>query len=132
MSNDTMDLYLIQDPADYPKSKDDGNYTGYLQDLLNAHKNSISVHDVRDFVQKVMTQYMIRCRRIKKMVIGAHGAGGASGFGGMFRIGKSWVTRDTKVELNTLRVLAPLFARDADVYIVACHTGYDQVVLNSV
>jgi hypothetical protein len=40
MSDDTMDLYLVQDPADYPKAKDDGNYTGYLQDLLNAYKNA--------------------------------------------------------------------------------------------
>jgi hypothetical protein len=142
MSAETMDLYLIQSPVVLP---DDDNLRGYNRDLLKAYKNSIPVRDIGDFISRILMEVMKRHRLIKKLVIGSHGTGLPTGYG-LFYIGRDkiqtgegwWEGKYVEIgeaerqRLDCLRVLAPVFARDADVYVMACKTGNDGALLRKV
>jgi hypothetical protein len=129
MSDETMDLYLIQTPD---SCSGDENASGYLKDLLSAYRNSVPVRDIQDFILRVITESLQRRRQIKKLVIGSHGAGLGPGRRGSFYIGKNIIDRDEEEKLNSLRILAPFFAKNADVFILACRTGNDDFLLRKV
>jgi hypothetical protein len=129
----TIDLYLIQSPQVVP---DDDNLRGYNRDLLRAYKNSIPIQDVNQFIGVIIAQVFSRGRKIKKLVIGSHGTGLPTGYG-LFYIGKTAFTIDlfddfAAAQLASLRGLGHYFARDADVYIMACKTGRDDTLLRAV
>src|SRR5262245_41342552 len=128
MSNG-IELYLIQSPETaFP---DDDNTRGANRALLKVYRNSIPVSDISDFIQRVLIEVVTRRRLISKLVIGSHGTGIPSGFG-QFYIGLNTISVDDDDKINRLRVLAPFFMKDADVYIMACRTGHATKLLQKV
>jgi len=128
MSDDTFDLYLIQAPETAFPSDD--NTRGYNRDLLRAYKGSLPVQNIGDFIGKVIFESLRRHQKIKKLVIGSHGAGLPGGYG-HFYIGEN--TLDVKDErIEYLSLIKPYLAADADVYILACKTGFDEPLLQRV
>jgi hypothetical protein len=102
--------------------------------MLRAYKDSIPVRDVADLIARIFFEYSNRGRLIGKLVIGSHGYGNfASGYG-HFYIGKEIIMPDEESyrKLDSLKVLAPLFAPDADVIIMACQTGNNGTLLQKV
>jgi hypothetical protein len=126
--SDEMDLYLIQSPD---VLLDDDNLRGYNKDLLRAYKNSIPVTDMWDFIGRLTIEVTTHHRLIKKLVIGSHGAGIVEGTGHFF-LGGTMLNARSINEINNLRVIAPFFAKNADVYILACKTGYAGELLRKV
>jgi hypothetical protein len=129
MSDKTMDLYLIQSPeAAFP---DEDNVRGYNRDLLRYFKNSVPIIDLGDFICRIAREVGARRRLIKKLVIGSHGAGFGDGYG-YFHIGKTLIRTGDDKEINTLKLIARFFVKDADVYLLACQTGQSTKLLRKV
>jgi hypothetical protein len=133
---ETMDIYLVQSPDVVPESDgvpDHDSPKDFLRNMLKAYKTGIPVRDTPDFVGRVLYEYFSRAKLVKKMVIGSHGTGLPTGYG-IFHIGRDIIMDDDDghKKLEKLRVLAPIFTRDADVYIMACKTGNDGTLLRRV
>ena len=101
--------------------------------MLKAYKTGIPVRDVSDFVGRVMHEYFSKGKPVKKMVIGSHGTGLANGYG-IFHIGRDIIMDDDdgQEKLDKLRILAPIFTDDANVYIMSCKTGNDGTLLRRI
>lgn len=86
MADDGLELYLITDPA--TENQEDSNATGYLEDLLDNYQpeGASAVRNVDDFVIRIRAVCYVTGKKIRKLVIGCHGAGLDSGTGG-FHIG---------------------------------------------
>src|SRR5262245_14336636 len=124
-----IELYLIQSPETaFPA---DDNTRGYNRDLLKYFRNSIPVKDITDFILRVTREVHRSRRLISKLVIGSHGSGLPSGVG-HFYIGGNTIAYDDDAKIDRLRVLAPLFTKDAEVFILACRTGHSQPLLRKV
>jgi hypothetical protein len=127
--SDGIELYLIQSPETaFPA---DDNTRGYNRDLFKAYRNGIPVSDITNFIHRVLIEVAVKRRRISKLVIGSHGSGIPSGYG-HFYIGLNRIDQDDDEKINRLRVLAPLFEKNADVYIMACRTGHATKLLQKV
>jgi len=139
MSETDFDIYVVQDPDSYLYLPPDSDRKGDLQgQLYNLYKffsgrgdHPIYVKNIKDFVLQVTVQVLIKRQatfasgataKIGTLVIAAHGAPG------VFYIGSTPVNGD-KDDLAELRKLAPFFARDANVYILACRCGQTQDLL---
>jgi len=120
-----FDLYLVQSPAVVDKQFYD---KGYNNDLLEHYDGSVAVKNIYEFVVRAQFEVAMREKYIRKLVIGAHGAGSWSG-GGFFYIGSNVVTSSDTEYFKILSGLAPLFTKDASVYIMACQTGYNEDLL---
>jgi hypothetical protein len=141
MSDNSMELYLIQSPdLEFPNQDPDSDPPAdALRYLSRYYNNSMPVRDTKEFVGRVLLYYFQQRRLVKKLIIGSHGAGlppyraGISGTGHFF-IGKDYITTEEgdRAKLESLRLLAPLFSRDADIYIMACRTGFDEALLRRV
>jgi hypothetical protein len=133
---ETMDIYLVQSPDVVPESDGNPDHDSpkdFLRNMLKAYKTGIPVRDVPDFVSRVMLEYFTKGKPVKKMVIGSHGAGLPNGYG-HFYIGHEFIADDKEgcEKLEKLRILAPIFTRDANVYIMACKAGNDGTLLRRV
>jgi len=133
---ETMDLYLVQSPDVVPESDGNPDHDSpkdFLRNMLKAYKDSIPVRDTADFRARVLVEFFSKRKLIKKMVIGSHGTGLPNGYG-IFHIGRDIIMDDDdgRQKLDQLRVLAPLFAPDADVYIMSCKTGNDGSLLRRI
>lgn len=141
MGNDqTMNLYLIQDPDNLPHMPHDKDNEDdprdYDENLLKYFKSSVPVRDIWDFVFRISFEVAREKRLIKKLIIGSHGGyepAGSSGVG-FFYIGKSYISAGlgSAGEREVLKRVAQFFVKDADVYILACRTGNDKDVLQAV
>jgi len=120
-----MDIVLVQAPSHF--------MPGYNEDLLKYYRNSIAVNNIEDFINRVISEVIVRKRLIRTMVIGSHGHGIPSGYG-HFKIGRTFVdtTDDGYKEIMKLRLIAPYFLNEAAVYIVACKTGNATILLKRV
>jgi len=128
----TIDVFVIQNTDKCVKADDKDNCEGYLQDLLRYYyfNGAVAVADIWDFIAVVTKKVMMSGgAKIKNLVIGSHGHGGA---GAYFRIGSDVIDHASTTELTSLRLLRPCFAKDADVFILACHTGQSKVLLQKV
>jgi hypothetical protein len=130
MSDTDFDIYVIQDPDGYLDLPPDSERKGDLQgQLYNLHRyfwargdHPVYVKDLNDFVLQILVQVATKMGKIKTLVIAAHGAPG------VFYIGKSPINGSEK-DLAALRKLAPFFAKDANVYILACRCGQSEELL---
>jgi hypothetical protein len=130
MANNTIELFLIQAPEHaYPATD---NVRGYNRGLLKYFgKKAIPVQDFADFLHRVLVEVVPTGKKISKLVIGAHGsAAGVDGFGDI-RIGESTLDY-CDPRLDAFRLIAPFFTRDAQVYILACKTGWDTPLLRRI
>src|SRR5262245_6722694 len=127
-----MDIYVFQPPDLCVTAKDRDNCEGYLSDLSRYYRFglSITVHDINDFIVKLNAMAVMNEASIKNLIIGSHGAGGRYAW---FRIGNEQIDNGTlKDQIPSLKRVAPLFTKDANVYILACHTGTSQTLLKRV
>ena len=128
MSDETIDLYLIQDPdVVFP---DNDNTRGFNRELLRYYNNSIRIKNIWEFIFRLNVEVTVRRKLIKKLIIGSHGSGIPSGYG-TFHIGSTLLNHEDD-DINLLKRVAHLFVKEADVYIMACRTGYDQALLRKV
>src|SRR5262245_57005071 len=129
MSGKQIDIYIVQyrDTYDYeqtPERKD--ALKGQLYNLKRYFgSGSIYVKDVDEFITQVFVQVVSKGARIRNLVIAAHGSPG------VFYIGKNSITagEQSDTEFASLRLLAPFFAKDANVYVLACRTAQREPVL---
>jgi hypothetical protein len=119
MSDDTFDLYLIEDP-NVIYGDPDGKLRGFLSDLLAYYYSplhiTMPVTDTADFVCKVLQQVRYRIpKKIRTLVIGSHGGPDH------FYLGKDMIDLNPKVtppeRISILGLIAPYFAKDAKVLI---------------
>jgi len=147
MSDTDFDIYVIQDPDYYVYLPKDSESKDSLQgQLYNLHRffaarrdNPIYVKSLKDFVLQVLVQVIIKRQaamaspagltslasgggKIRNLIIAAHGSPG------VVYIGSNAITGSDK-ELAELRKLAPYFARDANVYVLACRCGQTEDLL---
>ena len=131
----TMDIYLVSDPDVALEDAGPGNASprDYLNNMLKAWIGSIRVRDVAHFNACVLYQYFSRQKKVRKMVIGCHGTGLTTGYG-MFEIGTDIISDDDDGHklLQKMMILRPVFALNADVYIMACKTGNDASLLRRI
>ena len=128
----TIDIFVIQNTDSCSKAIDKDNCEGYLLDLLGYYyfNGAVTVTDIWSFIGTVTTKVMMSGgAKIKNLVIGSHGHGGP---GAYFRIGNDVVDHASTKELTALTLLKPFFAKDADVFILACHTGQSKILLQRV
>src|SRR5882724_3158267 len=130
----TIDIFVIQNTDKCVESDDKDNCEGYLQSLFAYYyfNGAIIVSDIPDFIDVVTKKVMMSGgAKIKNLVIGSHGHG--DGYpGAYFRIGSAVIDHASTDHLTSLGLLAPFFAKDADVFILACHTGQSKVLLQKV
>jgi hypothetical protein len=91
--------------------------------LLCLFHLTLLVSDTNDFIKKVSNVAKGKGAKIKNLVIASHGGPGH------FYFGNQLIDEDQNERLSRLRVLIPLLAEDADVYVLACRTGQDQALL---
>jgi hypothetical protein len=134
----TMDIYLVQSPTVVPESDGNPDHDSprdFLRNMLKAYRKEIHhpVKDISDFVGRVMFEYISRRKLVKKMVIGSHGSGLATGYG-LFYIGKDLIMDDDDghQKLERLRMLSAIFSPDAEVVLMACKTGNDGSLMRRV
>lgn len=137
MSEKVFDIHIITDPDTVtrdgvssdgkPISKADlkAHLTNMRKHYENRGVHTIYVKDLGDLVRQVQGQAQKKGAKIRNLIIGAHGAYGVC------RIGKTLVNGD-KNDAAALRKLRPLFAKDANVYILACHTGQSENALKNI
>jgi hypothetical protein len=127
---DGIELYLIQSPdVAFPANDNVRDYNRYL---LKYYETSIPVRNITDFITRVIVEVGARKRRISKLVIGSHGDGVPYGTG-YFHIGETLIDNEDKHNrIDRLKNLAPFFEPDAEVYILACHTGFAITLLQKV
>jgi hypothetical protein len=123
MPEKEIDIYTIQDPdteksgsAEHSKEDLQGQLTNLHRHYQQKGVHTIYVKDIRDFVRQVQAQTQNKGAKIRNLIIAAHG------WPGFVRIGKDPVN-GSEDELAILGKLAPLFARDANVYLLSCRTG---------
>ena len=94
---ETMDIYLVQHPDTVPdkdpRGDDYASPKDFLRNMLKAYKEGIPVKDISDFIERVMVEFFSKGKLVKKMVIGAHGAGLPNGYGN-FHIGREFIQDD--------------------------------------
>jgi hypothetical protein len=142
MSDNTMDLYLIQDPNgkfEPPKPGEDHPRDAVelaLKYYQNHGKNPVPVRNIHDFVARIHFEVATRKKYIRRLIIGSHGTWDTEGperyHLGWFWIGNTQITRNSEQEFALLRTVSTLLTHNADVYIVACRTGRDTDVLQAV
>ena len=94
------------------------------------YNGAVMVQNTPEFVKLVLSKVTQGSgAMIKTLIIGSHGAGGTYGY---FRIGNDIVDAGSGKELVSLTVLTPFFSKYAEVYILACNTGQNHVLLNKV
>src|SRR5215204_5197081 len=115
MSNNTMSLYLIQDPAvvapDQRKPNDRKAHEemrDYNRDLLKHYHKSIAIKNIYEFICVIEILVMERQRLIKKLIIGSHGSGYYNfeldkGYGHFYIGDTMLITDHNKEELNLLK-----------------------------
>jgi hypothetical protein len=96
------------------------------------------VRNLDDLISRVLTEYVTRGLPVKKLVIGTHGAEHVADNGkgyGVFFVGSEEITgyddNDLK-KIERLRMPAPVFTPDANVYIFSCKTGNDTGLLKKI
>jgi hypothetical protein len=131
MSGKTIDIVVIQTPEKCVSATDKDNCEGYLSALSTYYQynSATTVKDIPDFINRIIAKVGSSGGRIKNLVIGSHGAGGHYAY---FRIGNDIIDNGSPDKINSLRILAPFFAKDADVFILACHTGENRTLLEKV
>jgi hypothetical protein len=120
-----MNLYLIQSPEAVWQGGRDPLDRGYNSDLLRYfhRKGSLPIQDIGDFINRVFTEVTRRQALIRKLVIGSHGAGEPNNVG-HFRLGTTIITSGDDKEIQLMGTMRRFLARDAEVYILACRTGF--------
>jgi hypothetical protein len=126
---DGFELYLVQSPDSVPNEYAENR--GFNNNMLKYYKGSIPVTNLQDFIVRVISETITRKRLIRKLVIGSHGTGLLTGYGS-FWIGKDEIGLDNMERIDALKPLSRLFTSDADVYIMACKTGRDSVLLREI
>jgi hypothetical protein len=129
----TMNMYLIQSPESVWQGGSDPLDRGYNRDLLRyfRKKGGMPVQDIGDFIKRVYVEVTQRRALIKKLVIGSHGTGEPTN-SGHFRLGKTIIMEGDDKELHLLGAMRRFLVRDAEVYILACRTGYATDLLRKV
>jgi hypothetical protein len=129
MGENTIDVYVVQNPSKCVTSKDPENCEGFLAAFATYFlwNHPIVVQDIADFIRRVRQQSS--GAKIKNLIIGSHGDGGRLAY---FRIGNDMIDQYSKTELDALSAVAPLLAQGARVFIVACHTGDNHKLLQKV
>jgi hypothetical protein len=127
----TIDIFVLQPPDKCVDAHNPDDCRDYLSGLKTYYQfNGITqVQDIQDFIKQIGEQVAKSGAKIKKLVIGSHGIGGK---GAYFRIGNNVIDQSSFPEIDALRRAAPFFAKNADVFIMACRTGQNETLLKRV
>jgi TolA-binding protein len=131
MSDNVIDIHAITDPdtvkrgdKEHPIDDLKGQLTNMRRHYENRGIQTIYVKSLSDLVRQAQEQAKKKGTKIRNLIIAGHGDVG------IVRVGTSGVNGD-KYDAATLAGLKPFLAKDADVYILACHTGQREETLRS-
>ncbi len=131
MPDNEIDIHAITDPDTVKRGDKEHPIEDLKDQLTNLHRHyqnrgvqTIYVKSLADLVRQAQEQAQQKGAKIRNLIIAAHGDVG------IVRVGTTGVNGD-KYDAATLAGLKPLLTKDANVYIMACHTGQREETLRS-